>query len=218
MEIFQEGIALVFSRWSALRLAVENEWGGRNSHIKAQQFAADIFSWFTQSRDPLYIDDLETLLEEGALEFNLGIEDGSVEEVAEELMIMHEECLAGNFGSVERLREASHNPANFPRAEPLANGNEDDDDSDENIIEDDVSANMDVDIQQSISNLNSMNNTVNEPQPTVAGEADTDIQNSESNLNSMNNTVNEHQPNVADEADDGWTTVSRRRNNGRRIR
>jgi pre-rRNA-processing protein TSR2 len=50
MEVFQEGIVLVLSRWSALRTAVENEWGGRNSHIKAQQFAADIFSWFTQSK------------------------------------------------------------------------------------------------------------------------------------------------------------------------
>ncbi|PNX66167.1 hypothetical protein L195_g062929, partial [Trifolium pratense] len=48
---------------------------------KAQQFAAEIFSWFTQSRDPLYIDDLETLLDEGTLAFNLVIEDGSVEEV-----------------------------------------------------------------------------------------------------------------------------------------
>jgi pre-rRNA-processing protein TSR2 len=50
MEVFQEGIGLVLSRWSVLRTAVENEWGGWNSLIKAQQFAADIFSWFTQSR------------------------------------------------------------------------------------------------------------------------------------------------------------------------
>ncbi|KAK2426850.1 pre-rRNA-processing protein TSR2 protein [Trifolium repens] len=216
MEVFQEGIVLVLSRWSALRTAVENEWGGRNSHIKAQQFAADIFSWFTQSRDPLYIDDLETLLDEGALAFNLQIEDGSVEEIAEELMIMHEECLSGNFGSVERLREASQNPAAYPRAEQFVNGDEDDDDSDEDIIEDDDSANMDVDIQRSISNLNSMNRTVNEPQPTVAVEADVDIQKSESNLNSMNKTVNEPQPNVEGEEDDGWTCVSRRKNKGRK--
>ncbi|WJX55658.1 hypothetical protein P8452_41402 [Trifolium repens] len=71
MEVFQEGIGLVLSRWSALRTAVENEWGGWNSLIKAQQFAADIFSWSTQSRDPLYIDDLETLLDERVLAFNL---------------------------------------------------------------------------------------------------------------------------------------------------
>ncbi|KAK2380324.1 pre-rRNA-processing protein TSR2 protein [Trifolium repens] len=104
MEVFQEGIGLVLSRWSALRTAVENEWGGPQSHSKAQQLAADIFSWFTQSNDQLYIDDLETLLNDATLSFNLVIQDGSVEEVAEKLMIMHEECLSGNFESVERLR------------------------------------------------------------------------------------------------------------------
>jgi hypothetical protein len=31
--------------------------------------------------DPLYIDDVETILDEGTLAFNLQIEDGSVEEV-----------------------------------------------------------------------------------------------------------------------------------------
>jgi hypothetical protein len=34
MEVFQEGIALVLSRWSALRTAVENQWGGPYSHAK----------------------------------------------------------------------------------------------------------------------------------------------------------------------------------------
>lgn len=140
VQVFNEGIGLILSRWSALRTAVENEWGGRDSHLKAQQFAADLLSWFTQSKgsntnclirffflpnlnlnfilyfvcyffpEPLYIDDLETLIDEGMLSFNLEIQDGSVEEVAEELMIMHEECLDGDFSSVERLREASRNP------------------------------------------------------------------------------------------------------------
>lgn len=50
MPIFREGVYLVLSRWSALRMAVENEWGGRDSHYKADQLASDIISWFTQSR------------------------------------------------------------------------------------------------------------------------------------------------------------------------
>ncbi|MCH80621.1 pre-rRNA-processing protein TSR2-like protein, partial [Trifolium medium] len=36
--------------------------------------------------------------------------------VVEEPMIRHEECLSGNFGSVERLREASRNPTAYPCA------------------------------------------------------------------------------------------------------
>lgn len=48
--IFREGVALVLSRWSALQLAVDNEWGGRDSRRKSEQLAADVFSWFTQSK------------------------------------------------------------------------------------------------------------------------------------------------------------------------
>jgi pre-rRNA-processing protein TSR2 len=31
-------------------MAVENEWGGRDSRAKADQLAASILSWFTNSR------------------------------------------------------------------------------------------------------------------------------------------------------------------------
>ena len=48
--VFNEGICLVLSRWSALRSAVENEWGGRESRLKADQLAGDILTWFTQSK------------------------------------------------------------------------------------------------------------------------------------------------------------------------
>ncbi|XP_058777807.1 uncharacterized protein LOC131652049 [Vicia villosa] len=188
VQVFNEGIGLILSRWSALRTAVENEWGGRDSHLKAQQFAADLLSWFTQSKEPLYIDDLETLIDEGMLSFNLEIQDGSVEEVAEELMIMHEECLDGDFSSVERLREASRNPTPHSQVQQVVNGDEDDDDSDEDIIGDDNSANMDMDIQKSETNLNSTSKTVNEPQSEVAGET----------------------------ADDGWVVVSKKKTKGRK--
>ncbi|GAU26273.1 hypothetical protein TSUD_224640 [Trifolium subterraneum] len=185
MEVFQEGIGLVLSRWSALRTAVENEWGGRNSHIKAQQFAADIFSWFTQSKDPLYIDDLETLLDEGALAFNLQIEDGLERSSPQKFKLSLHPCLK------EYFKFYGVGMGEYPARKALrilfVNGNEDDDDSDENIIDEDDSANMDVDIQKSVSNSNSMNRTVNEPQPKVA-----------------------------DEADEGWTSVSRRKNKGRK--
>lgn len=46
----QEGINLVLSRWAALRMAVENEWGGRDSVQKSQQLGENIFHLLTQSR------------------------------------------------------------------------------------------------------------------------------------------------------------------------
>ncbi|KAF8392367.1 hypothetical protein HHK36_022709 [Tetracentron sinense] len=81
--ILGEGITLLLSRWTALQMAVENEWGGRDSRMKSEKLVADIFSWFSQSKGlPHYIDDLENMLEECmVLSFNTEIEDGSIEEV-----------------------------------------------------------------------------------------------------------------------------------------
>ncbi|XP_068666914.1 uncharacterized protein [Aristolochia californica] len=103
-----EGISLVLSRWTALQMAIENEWGGRDSRQKSDQLASDILSWFAQTKETHYIDDLENILDESmVLSFHTEIEDGSVEEIAERLMIMHEDCLQGNFEFIEKLRNSS---------------------------------------------------------------------------------------------------------------
>ncbi|KAJ7978067.1 Pre-rRNA-processing protein TSR2 like [Quillaja saponaria] len=188
--IFIEGIALVLRRWSALQTAVENEWGGRHSHQKGEELGNDILSWFTQSKETLYIDDLENILEEGMLTLNVEVDDGSVEEVAEKLMIMHEECLEGNFRSIEVLREANSKQPARPHVARVMNDDDDSDDEDGEgncVLGDDNASNMIVDIPESESNLNTENMPANEPRPKVAAEAD-----------------------------DGWVTVSNRRNKGRR--
>uniref|UniRef100_A0A5B7AGI8 Pre-rRNA-processing protein TSR2 n=1 Tax=Davidia involucrata TaxID=16924 RepID=A0A5B7AGI8_DAVIN len=93
----RQGISVHLSRWNGLQMAVKNEWGGRDSLKKSEQLAADILSWFSQSKALLCVEDLESLLHESLLlTFNTEIEDGSIEEVAEQLMIMHEEYLQGN--------------------------------------------------------------------------------------------------------------------------
>jgi hypothetical protein len=43
---FQEGCAIIFSKWTALQLGVANEWGGANSKEKAQQLLEDVIQWF----------------------------------------------------------------------------------------------------------------------------------------------------------------------------
>lgn len=55
MPVFSEGTYLILSRWSALRMAVDNEWGGRDSSQKADQLTSDIISWFTQSRGTFFL-------------------------------------------------------------------------------------------------------------------------------------------------------------------
>lgn len=104
----EEGISLVLSRWTALQMAVESRWGGPNSRQKLEELASAISSWFINVKESLYIDDLENLLDENMEQsFNTVIEDGSIEEVAEQLMAVHEDLVQGNYASVENLRKST---------------------------------------------------------------------------------------------------------------
>lgn len=43
---FEEGVRLLLSKWTALQLAVENQWGGRDSTDKAEDAYSEILEWF----------------------------------------------------------------------------------------------------------------------------------------------------------------------------
>ncbi|GAV69874.1 WGG domain-containing protein [Cephalotus follicularis] len=163
--VFQEGIALTLSRWSALQLAVENEWGGRDSRRIPQLLASDIFSWFTHSKEPLYIDDLENILDEGIVSLNTIADDGSIEEVSKKLMIMHEECLEGNYQSIEIMRETASQTVARSHIRQVVDDNDDD-------MEDEDSSNMMVD--GLILDPNSVERAVNEPRPEEVAAGDND--------------------------------------------
>ncbi|KAM7508448.1 hypothetical protein LguiA_018901 [Lonicera macranthoides] len=153
----QEGINLLLSRWSALQMAVDNEWGGRDSRQKPEQLAVDIFSLLTQSKEPVYIDDVENVLDDFMLSLNTEIADGSIEEISEKLMVMHEECLQGNFMSIQRLKET-----NPPRV-AVPHIKQDDESNDTSSSGDDE---MDVDDgPESESNVNQI---VEDEQPNKA--------------------------------------------------
>ncbi|CAN0878945.1 hypothetical protein LINGRAHAP2_LOCUS12749 [Linum grandiflorum] len=128
----KEGIHLILSRWSVLVDAVDQEMAGRGSWQLADQLASDVYTWFIQKRKAgeLYIDDLEEVLEKGMETLSVYFDDdsyGDIEEVAEALMIMHEEWLAGDYSYVEKLRAAPKPQAVETRQRIVqAAGNEDD--------------------------------------------------------------------------------------------
>ncbi|CAJ1925827.1 unnamed protein product [Sphenostylis stenocarpa] len=79
--LLQKSIILLLSRWYALQMAIENQWGGCDSLQKSHQLAADLFSWFSKSNALIPVEDLENLLYESMLlTFNTEIEDGSIEQ------------------------------------------------------------------------------------------------------------------------------------------
>ncbi|XP_073044282.1 uncharacterized protein [Primulina eburnea] len=187
----QEGIGMLLSRWAALRMAVENEWGGRDSLQKSQQLGHDLFHHLTQSKEQVYIDDLEDMLDEFMLSLNTEIGDGSIEEIAEKMMVMREECLEGNFNSIKKLKETNTPSISYAR-QASTNGEDDSDEGDDGSDGDgnsgeDISSEMEVDTPQNESNVNQKNTTTN-------GSYLKDV------------------PEVVD----GWTMVTSRRNKGRR--
>ncbi|XP_042040795.1 uncharacterized protein LOC121786262 [Salvia splendens] len=142
---FGNGIQMVFSRWAALRMAIENGWGGRDSLHNLQQLGHNLFNFLTQSKDQVYIGDVEDILYEFMDPLNTEIQDGSVEEVAERLMVMREECLEGQFDSIKKLRETNVPSVSYTRQ--TNSDDEEDSDEDDAIIENNMSA-MEVDVPQ----------------------------------------------------------------------
>ncbi|KAG2602889.1 pre-rRNA-processing protein TSR2-like [Panicum virgatum] len=136
-----EGIRLVFGRWTALQMAVENQWGGRDSRAKADQFGESIHSWFCRSRGPHYFEDLVDMMYDTISDsFNADFEDNSVEEVAEQLLIIHEECLQSNYSSVEKLRNLHVQGNAVSQSRQLAADDADSDssDDDDDMMEDEA--------------------------------------------------------------------------------
>ncbi|KAK2446748.1 pre-rRNA-processing protein TSR2 [Trifolium repens] len=111
-QVFRQGIYLL----------VENLWVRdvfirhcchSNPHPMLQELAEDILFWFTQTIKPLSLAHLERILrnELYSLPINhyVAATNDITGEVATKLMLMHKECLQGNFSSVKILREESLN-------------------------------------------------------------------------------------------------------------
>ncbi|KAJ0253097.1 hypothetical protein HA466_0121850 [Hirschfeldia incana] len=108
MAVLNEGIGLILSRWTAMRAAVDNGWGGRDSHLKAERTVSNALNYFIHLKDPtMGFDGLADILENGLNELNTVADDGSLEEVTETLLDLYYECLEGNYQRVENLRVTS---------------------------------------------------------------------------------------------------------------
>jgi pre-rRNA-processing protein TSR2 len=131
------GVHYCFLQWTALQLAISNEWGGRNSNQKALQLEKDVVVWFAHSRVRRYIDELEELLDDVMNEqFSTQAEDDSIQEVATQLFILHEECSQGNYETVNRLAAgASQSKAASAKSVKAPNENGEESESDEDSMD-----------------------------------------------------------------------------------
>ncbi|KAF3339653.1 pre-rRNA-processing protein TSR2 [Carex littledalei] len=77
------------------------------------------------------------------------VQDGSVPEVAEQLMIMHEECLEGKYESIQKLKQLPPRTNAVSQSKQVVNDDDDEssdeEDSDSDSMEMEATQEMDVD-------------------------------------------------------------------------
>ncbi|RHY31144.1 hypothetical protein DYB32_004116 [Aphanomyces invadans] len=104
-EYFEFSVKLTLARWTALRMAMEGEWGGGDMRRKYEILLEDVLNWFKYQKS-VDFDDLAAGIEEYIeSEFALVCEDGSVDEISKLLITLAHECKQGDFSRVRVLEE-----------------------------------------------------------------------------------------------------------------
>ena len=144
---FQAGVTAVLRSWSALRTAVENEWGGPKSKSKAEELRSNILEFFEYSdsvpvnKPKLHLENLEDNLflymEE---EFTIVLEDDSEKQVAYTIWQMYEMCGKGDFTLARQMVNSAEKFAATYKPQKVAVQTEGliDEDSDEEMETDDM--------------------------------------------------------------------------------
>ena len=67
---FQAVIGSIFNQWTALHLAIDQQWGGGSSSEKGERLFQDTLAFFAQStpQDPVYADELSDFFEDAMTE------------------------------------------------------------------------------------------------------------------------------------------------------
>jgi pre-rRNA-processing protein TSR2 len=137
MNEFRAGVTACLRSWSALRTAVEKEWGGNMSIEKAETLREEILTAMFQKK-MMDVADLEDALaiymEE---EFSIVLDDNSEKQVAGTIFRMyHDACLNQTTFAMQIVhmaekvtKEFGHLPLHVQSAEPM---DEDDGEDDEN--------------------------------------------------------------------------------------
>ncbi|KAI9244539.1 Pre-rRNA-processing protein TSR2-domain-containing protein [Sporodiniella umbellata] len=137
---FQEGVGYVLKSWTALKLAVEQDWGGIDSREKRDWMIEVIVDVFQKRGKSIDVEDIEDILSQIMVdEFEVVLEDDSPYHVAKHIFALYTQCIQGNLTEVERLREKflSQNQNQFAASNCVKQESEDDVSGDEIDGEDD---------------------------------------------------------------------------------
>jgi pre-rRNA-processing protein TSR2 len=135
---FTRAVHVIFGEWTALKLAVENEWAGHSTRDRALALLQRVLSGML-SASTVHRDELEDLLDTALLdEFNIDAEDDSPSQVAQLLCVLHAEAKAGATATADTLlqRAASRPGSSWVEAPPPPRVRGDDDSDDDEVDDD----------------------------------------------------------------------------------
>ncbi|KAL6552943.1 SNW domain-containing protein 1 [Orobanche gracilis] len=104
--VFREGIELVINFCSAIEDNVSYGYLGSDPNIRIHDLCDRIFSCFIQSNDPPTTKTALKELLHSFLDYPLS-HNKCIKEVSDELLAMYQECLRGDFTSIQLLKEAN---------------------------------------------------------------------------------------------------------------
>ncbi|CAO3613209.1 unnamed protein product [Mucor hiemalis] len=131
---FEEGASYILHNWTALKLAVEQDWGGVESGEKREWSIDVIVDHFGKHGKKLDNDEIEDILIQIMNdEFNATLEDDSPYLVAKHLVNLYNQCINGNFTEVERLREKAKTQNSFVASTCVKQGDDSDDEEGDDV-------------------------------------------------------------------------------------
>ncbi|GJJ78454.1 pre-rRNA-processing protein TSR2 [Entomortierella parvispora] len=145
---FREGVNYLFHSWTALKLAVDGEWGGHDSAAKRDWFIDTIVDYFSENGKNVDTFDLEDILIQIMNdEFSILLEDKSEQHISKVLEQLFLECTQGRYDLVQTLKTDSQKISGAMKSakakKEKLDGEEDDEDSSDE--EDDEDMDMDMD-------------------------------------------------------------------------
>mmetsp|Transcript_13911 Transcript_13911/g.56051 ORF Transcript_13911/g.56051 Transcript_13911/m.56051 type:complete len:181 (-) Transcript_13911:2928-3470(-) len=114
-EALTASLESIFKKWTALQLAVEQQFGGDSSEEIAREMFEASLDLLTRGTRPPSQATLENLFYDGFDALNTDLEDDSPEEVAMLLLRVRELCLAHDFSLARSLVQSSKTGANSAR-------------------------------------------------------------------------------------------------------
>ncbi|KAG2176230.1 hypothetical protein INT43_005464 [Umbelopsis isabellina] len=138
---FAEGLGYILKSWTALKLAVEQEWGGPDSIEKREWMAETLVEYFGANAKKLDEFDVEDILVQiMSDEFHTDLEDGSAFAVSKHLISLFNQCIHGDHSEVAKLREKFASRSQQPAGQSGNNEGDSDTDGDDDGSEGDDDA------------------------------------------------------------------------------